>query len=47
MRSEKSAMFSFWLPNDLREKLEKIARKEGRSLGNLIVFYLREAIKSE
>lgn len=46
MQSEKSTIFTLRLPNELRSRLEEIAKTEGRSLANLIVFYLREAIKN-
>lgn len=47
MGSTKSTLYSFWIPNELRQKLEEIADKQGRSLANLIVFYLKEAVKDE
>lgn len=39
--------FTLRLPDDLRKQLEKRAKKEGRSLANLIIFLLREAISNE
>lgn len=39
------AMFSLWLPVKLKQKLEAIAKSEGRSLASLIVFYLTNAVK--
>lgn len=47
MGSQKSTQFSLWLPNELREKLEEIANNQGRSLANLIVLYLKDAVKNE
>lgn len=34
--------FLFRMPRDLRQQLEVIAKAEGRSLSNLIVYALRE-----
>lgn len=45
MQSNESKIFTFRLPNDLREKLEERSKKEGRSLANLIIFLLREAVE--
>lgn len=47
MQSKKSSIFTLRLPNDLRSQLEEISEKEGRSLANLIVFFLREAVNDE
>lgn len=47
MGSTKSTLYSLWIPNELRQKLEEIAGNQGRSLANLIVFYLKEAVKNE
>lgn len=38
--------FTFRCPNDIREKLEEISEKEGRSLANVVIFILREYIKN-
>ena len=40
--TSKSRMFGFRCPNDIREKLEKIAEEEGRTLSNLIVKILKD-----
>lgn len=40
----KTTMFSMRLPDDLREKLEAIAKEQGRSLTNLILYLLRKAV---
>lgn len=45
MQLNESKVFTLRLPNDLRVKLEERSKKEGRSLANLIVFLLREAIE--
>lgn len=45
MQSNESKVFTIRLPNDLRAKLEERSKKDGRSLANLIVFLLREAIE--
>ena len=42
-----SSNFTFRMPNDLRKKLEDRADKEGRTLSNLIIFLLREAVSNE
>ena len=39
--------FTFRIPGELREKLEERAEREGRSLSNLIIFLLREAVKDD
>lgn len=47
MSKELSKVFSLRLPSDLREKLEGLAKKEGRSLSNLIIKILKEGVKNE
>lgn len=47
MKDNSSKVFSFRLPNDLRSKLEERAKKEGRSLANLIIFLLKKGVKNE
>lgn len=47
MQNNESKVFTFRLPNDLRSKLEERAKIEGRSLANLIIFILKEAISNE
>lgn len=47
MQSDKSKVFTLRLPNDLRSKLEGRAKKEGRSLANLIIFLLKEAVSNK
>ena len=42
-----SKMFGFRCPNDVREKLEVIAEKEGRTLSNLVVKILRDYTEKE
>lgn len=42
-----SSNFTFRMPNDLRKKLEDRADKEGRTLSNLIIFLLMEAVSNE
>lgn len=39
--------FTFRISDDLRHKLEERANKEGRTLSNLIVFLLKEAMLNE
>lgn len=41
----KTTMFSMRLPDDLREKLEAMATREGRTLTNLIIYLLRRAVE--
>lgn len=41
----KTTMFSMRLPDDLREKLEAMATREGRTLTNLIIYLLRKAVE--
>ena len=43
MQNNKSKVYSLRLPDELRSKLEERAKKEGRTLSNLIVFILQEA----
>lgn len=38
--------FTFRMPDELRQKLEERAKREGRSLSNLIIFILKEAVES-
>lgn len=45
--NDTSKVFSFRLPNELRQKLEKRAKKEGRSLANLIILLLKEGVENE
>lgn len=47
MSKTESKMFGFRCPNDIREKLEIIADKEGRTLSNLIVKILRDYTEKE
>lgn len=47
MQTDKSKIFTLRLPNDLRSKLEERAEKEGRSLANLIIYLLNEAVSNE
>lgn len=47
MQADKSKVFTLRLPNDLRSKLEERAKNEGRSLANLIIYLLKEAISNE
>ncbi len=35
------------IPTGLKKDLEEIAEKQGRSLSNLILYYLREAVKKD
>lgn len=44
MQDNKSKVFSLRLPDDLRSKLEERAKKEGRTLSNLIIYILKEAV---
>ena len=39
--------FTFRMPDELRQKLEERACKEGRTLSNLIIFLLKEAVSNE
>lgn len=39
--------FTFRMPDELRKKLEERASKEGRTLSNLIIFLLKEAVSNE
>lgn len=43
----KTESFTFRIPSDLREKLQKRADEEGRTLSNLIIFLLRKAVCDE
>ena len=43
MQNNKSKVYSLRLPDELRSKLEERAKKECRTLSNLIVFILQEA----
>lgn len=47
MNDSNSKTFSLRLPNDLRLKLEERAKNEGRSLANLIIYILKEAVYNE
>lgn len=47
MQDNSSKVFSFRLPNELRSKLEERAKKEGRSLANLIIFLLKKGVENE
>ena len=38
--------FTFRMPDELRQKLEERAKREGRSLSNLIIFILKEAVET-
>lgn len=46
MTSKTSSNFTIRLPEDLRSKLEEIAKDDGRSLSNLIIKFLREGVKN-
>lgn len=37
--------YTFRCPNELREKLEEMSEKEGRSIANLVIYILREYLK--
>lgn len=37
--------YTFRCPNELREKLEEKADKEGRSIANVVIYILREYFK--
>lgn len=39
-----SSNFTIRLPDDLRKQLEEIAKKEGRTLSNLINKFLNEGV---
>lgn len=39
-----SSSFTFRIPEELREKLEREAKKDGRSLSNLVIKILNEYI---
>ena len=41
-----TSSFTFRLPDDLREKLQQIADKEGRSLSNMIIYLLKKGVES-
>ena len=41
---EPTENFTFRIPSDLREKLQKKADSEGRTLSNYIIFLLRKAV---
>lgn len=43
--SEKTEMFSFRFPIELRKKIEARAVKEGRTLTNMIIYILRQAVE--
>ena len=42
---EKTANFTFRIPDDLRDELQKRADVEGRTLSNYIIYLLRKAVK--
>lgn len=42
---EKTEMFSFRFPIELRKKIEERAAKEGRTLTNMIIYILRQAVE--
>ncbi len=42
-----SSNFTFRMPDELRQKLEERAKREGRTLSNLVVFLLKEAVDSK
>lgn len=37
--------YTIRIPNDTREKLERIAEAEGRSLSNLILWFIRKGVE--
>lgn len=41
---EPTENFTFRIPSELREKLQKKADAEGRTLSNYIIFLLRKAV---
>lgn len=45
--SDKTESYTFRIPSDLREKLELRAAEEGRSLSNLIIFLLKNAVNAK
>ena len=42
MISKDNTTFNFVIPKDLKEKLEAIAKEEGRSIGNLLVKLIKD-----
>ena len=42
---DKTESFTFRIPSDLREILQKRADAEGRTLSNYIIYLLRKAVK--
>lgn len=44
MASKTSSNFTVRLPEDLRKKLEEIAKEDGRTLSNLIIKFLKEGV---
>ena len=41
----KTISYTFRIPEDLREKLERLAEEDGRTLSNLIILILRKAVE--
>lgn len=41
---EATESYTFRIPSDIREKLQKKADAEGRTLSNYIIFLLRKAV---
>lgn len=44
---EKTESYTFRIPVELRKKLEIIAEREGRSLSNLIIYYLSASVRKD
>ena len=42
---EKKESYTFRIPTELREKLQKQADKDGRTLSNYIIYLLQKAVK--
>ena len=42
---ENATRFSFWLKDDLRKDIERIAEEEGRSLANVIVRMIKDGVR--
>lgn len=42
---EAKESYTFRIPSDLREKLQKKADAEGRTLSNYIIYLLRKAVE--
>lgn len=45
MTEKTNTNYTIRIPNDTREKLQRIADQEGRSLSNLILWFIRKGVE--